>query len=150
MGRARPGDLRQHRVLLLLGVGVFNPPPLLNSIERRLGDVEIALVDQRPHPAVHEGQDQGADVGSVNIGVGHDDDLVITGLLGLELLPFPRADGRDQRLDLVVAQDLVRLVQHPLHVQDLALQGQDGLKVPVAAHLGRPAGRFALHDVQLR
>jgi hypothetical protein len=37
----------------------------------------------------------------------------------------------------------------PLHVQDLALERQDGLELPVAALLGRAAGRIALDDEQL-
>ena len=40
------GVLRQHIVLLLLGIGVLNAPPVLDPVERRLGDVEIAVVDQ--------------------------------------------------------------------------------------------------------
>ena len=36
-----------------------------------------------------------------------------------------------------------------LDVQDLALDGQDGLEAPIAALLGRAACRFALDDVDL-
>ncbi len=46
-------------------------------VKRRLGDVEIAALDQRRHLAEEEGQQQRADMRAVDIGVGHDDDLVI-------------------------------------------------------------------------
>src|SRR5207302_11169237 len=36
-----------------------------------------------------------------------------------------------------------------LDVEDLAAEGEDGLEAPVTAHLGRPAGRVSLDDVQL-
>jgi hypothetical protein len=37
----------------------------------------------------------------------------------------------------------------PLHVQDFALQRQDGLKAPISALLGATAGALALDDVDL-
>ena len=36
-----------------------------------------------------------------------------------------------------------------LHVEDLALEGKDGLEPSVAAHLGRASGRFTLYQEQL-
>src|SRR5207302_2902038 len=58
-----------------------------------------------------------------------------------------RAQRRDQRPDLFEGDDLV--FAGALHVQDLALQRQDGLEAAVAALLGRAAGRVAFDDVQL-
>jgi len=50
---------------------------LLHFVEWRLGDVEVSLVDELWHLAVEESQQQGSDVGTVDIRVRHDDDLVV-------------------------------------------------------------------------
>ena len=68
----------------------------LQAIERRLRDVEKPLVDQARHLAEEEGQQQGADVAAVDIGVGHDDDAVIARLRSLEILA---ADAGAERLN---------------------------------------------------
>ena len=60
----------------------------------------------------------------------------------------PGPDRGDQRLDLVVLQDLVDPAL--LDVDDLAAQRQHRLRVAVAGLLRRAACRIALHDEQLR
>ena len=84
---------------------------------------------------------------AVDVGVGHDDDLVVARLLDVELLADAGADGADHRQDLLVLEHLVdaRL----LDVDDLAAQRQDRLERPVACLLGGAAGRVALHEVDL-
>ena len=62
----------------------------LGAVERRLGDVEVTAVDDRGHMAVEEGQEQGADVAAVHVGVGHDDDPVVAQLADIEIF---RADA---------------------------------------------------------
>ena len=57
------------------------------------------------------------------------------------------AERGDHRLDLVGAEHLVEA--RPLDVEDLALDRQDRLEAPVAALLGRAAGRLAFDDVDL-
>ena len=84
---------------------------------------------------------------AVHVGVRHEDDLVVAGLLEVELLADPGADRRDQRLDLLVGEHLVDAVL--LDVDDLAAQRQDRLGVAVAALLGRAAGGVALDDEDL-
>ncbi len=94
-----------------------------------------------------EREDQGADVRAVDVGVGHDDDLVVARLLDVELVADAGADGADHGEDLLVGEHLVdaRL----LDVEDLAAQRQDRLEAAVARLLGRAAGRVALDQVQL-
>ena len=84
---------------------------------------------------------------AVDVGVAHQDDLVVADLGDVELLADAGADGRDERLDLVVLQHLVDA--GPLDVEDLAPDGQDRLGARVAGLLGRAAGRVALDDEQL-
>ena len=119
----------------------------LDLVERRLGDVHVAGVDQLGHLAVEEGEHQRADVGAVHVGVGHDDHLVVARLLDVELLADAGADRGDQRPDLLVREHLVDAVL--LDVDDLAAQRQDRLGVAVAALLGRAAGGVALDDEDL-
>ena len=82
---------------------------------------------------------------AVDIGIGHDDDLVIAELLEVELVADARAERRDDGLELVVAVDLVgaRLFD----VQHLAPEGEDGLEARVASLRGRAACGVALDDV---
>ena len=70
-------DLLQLRVLL----DVYVLLARLHLVKRRLGDVHVPGVDQLGHLPVEEGEDQGADVRPVHVGVGHDDDLVVPRLL---------------------------------------------------------------------
>ena len=114
-------------------------PALGDFVERRLGDVEIALLDQLRHLAIEEGQEQGADMGTIDISIGHDDDLVIAQLLVIDLVAADTgAERRDQRADLFRAEHPVKT--GPLDIEDLAAQRQHGLVFPVASLLGRAAG----------
>ena len=71
-------------------------------VERRLRDVEMAAVDQLAHLPVEERQQQRADMGAVDVGVGHDDDLVVAQLVGVELVVADAgAERGDQRADLL-------------------------------------------------
>ena len=120
----------------------------LGAEQRRLRDVDVAALDQLGQLAVEERQQQRADVGSVHVRVGHDDDAVVAQLLDVEVLGADAApERRDHRPDLVAAQHLVEA--RPLDVEDLPLERQDRLELPVAPLLGRAAGRLALDDVQL-
>ena len=49
--------------------------------EAAAGRCRCGRLDQFGHLAVEEGQQQGADVGAVDVGVGHDDDAVVTQLV---------------------------------------------------------------------
>ena len=83
-------------ILLGLAAGDF--------VERRLRDVEVAAVDQLRHLPVEERQQQRADVGAVDVGVRHDDDLVVAQLVDVELLVADAgAERGDQRADLLAA-----------------------------------------------
>src|SRR6478735_5796894 len=115
--------------------------------ERRLREVDVAGLDERAHEAEEQRQQQRADVHAVDVGVGHQHDLVIAGLLDVEVLADAGAEGGDERLDLVVGEDLVdaRL----LDVEDLAADREDRLGVRVAGLRGRAAGAVALDDEHL-
>jgi hypothetical protein len=105
-------------------------------------------LDQLGHLAVEEGEQQGADVGAVDVGVGHQDDAVVAQLLGLVVvLADAGAERGDQGGDLLALQQLVEA--RLLDVEDLALERQDRLELAVAALLGRAACGVALDEVEL-
>ena len=131
-------------------LGVLGDLARADPIERRLGDVEVAGLDDLGHVAEEEGQQQGPDVGAVDVGVGHDDDPVVAQLGQVEAVADaldPGAQGDDQGPDVLAGHDPVEAGL--LDVEDLAAQRQDRLEAPVAALLGRAAGRVALDDEDL-
>nr|GFD46926.1 hypothetical protein [Tanacetum cinerariifolium] len=134
----------------------------LHEVERRQGNVNVALVNKLPHIAEEEREDERANVRTVDISIGHDDDFVVAQLaevqragfvavvVGAESQRLPLVERDAERgnhvLDFLVFQNLVLLGF--LHVQDFTAQRQDGLKRPVAAHFGGAAGRVPFHEVE--
>ena len=91
-------------------------------------------------------------MGAVDIGIGHDDDLVVAELahvggLGVLLGADGDAQGLEHVHDLLALEDLV--VHGFLHVEDLAAQGQDGLVVGIAALLCGASCGVALDQEEL-
>ena len=115
---------------------------LLDLVERRLSDVDEAGVNQRLHLAEQQSQDQGADVGAVNVGVGHQNNLVITGVFEVKLARDAGSNCGDQSLNFGVLEHLVDPCL--LDVEDLAAQRQHGLRVAIAALFCRATGGVTL------
>ena len=84
---------------------------------------------------------------AVDIGICHDDDLVIAQLIDVEILAQSRAERDDDGLELVVAVNLVGA--HLFHVEHLAPERQNRLEARVASLRGAAACRVALYDVEL-
>ena len=88
------------------------------------------------HLPIEESEQQRTDMRAVDIGVGHDNDLVITQLFNVEIITAnARAHCLNERANLLGRQHLVKA--RALHIQDLTLQGQDRLILAVAALFGR-------------
>ena len=139
-------------VELVVVLHVFGALLAGHQIERRLGDVEVAAFDQGRHVAAEERQQQGADVGAVHVGIGHDDDLVIADLVDVErafllAIADARADGGDEVLDFPVLQRAVEAGL--LDVEDLAAQRQDRLGAAVAALFGGATGGVTFDNIEL-
>ena len=142
-----PEPIRKSSKALLV-LDVLRALAARDLVERRLGDVEVAALDQLRHLPEEEGQQQRADMGAVDVGVGHDDDLVIAQLVDVELvLADAGAERRDQRADHLGAEHAVEA--GALDIEDLAAQRQDRLVLARAPALGRAAGRIALDDEDL-
>ena len=52
----------------------------LNAKDGRAGNIDVAGIDQRTHVLVEERQQQDADMRTVDVCIGHDDDLVVARL----------------------------------------------------------------------
>ena len=118
------------------------------AIQRGLRDVEVAPLDELRQMPVEEREQQRPDVTPVDVGVGHQDDLVVAKLLDVEApLTDATSECGDERADFRAGEHLVET--GPLDVQDLPAQRQDRLKPTVAALLGRPSCAVSLDDVEL-
>ncbi len=141
-------DLRHcfaNLVLFFLAVGILFVLAVLELVERRLRDIDVARFDHGFHVSEEEGEDQGADVGAVDVGVGHDDDLVVAQAADIEFVADAAAEGGDDRPDFVVGEDAVDAGF--FDVEDFTAQRQDCLEASVAALFGGAAGGVTLDDV---
>ena len=68
------------------------------------------MLYERPHEAEEERQKKRSDMAAVDIGIGHDDDLVIPELVEVEFVADAGAERRDDGLELVVVGCIVALV----------------------------------------
>ena len=147
------GDAQQEVVEVARALQVQLLLAGLDLVQRRLRNVDVAAFHQLGHLAVEEGQEQGADVGAVHVGVGHDDDAVVAQLGNIEVVVAGAATGLadagaqsgDQRENFVAGEQL--LVARFFHVQNLAAQRQDRLELAVATLLGGATGGVALDNV---
>ena len=145
VGRA---DLEQLAVHFLASLHVADGFFLRDPVERRLGDVDAALLHQFPEMAENKGQQQRADVAAVDVGIGHQDEFAVAAFGDVfELGPGRHADRLEDVEDFLVVEHLDELGL--FDVEDFAPQRQDGLDVGVAARVGRAAGRIAFDQIQL-
>src|SRR5438445_2035620 len=142
-----PIHLRQFAVLLLVGVGVRDLFATGDLVERRLGDVEVFPGNYLGHVPEEKRKQQGTDVRTIDVSVGHDQDVVISQLSNIEFLADARAECRDQVTDLLGGEDLV--LAGLLDIEDLAAQRQDGLEAAVPRAFGGATGGIALDQVDL-
>ena len=142
-------DFVQPRVV----IHILDPLLARNLVQGRLGDIDKTVLHKRGHLPVEKRQQQRADVRSVHVGIGHDDDLVVAELLDGEraftlAIADPGADGGDHGPDFVVLKDLVEA--RLFNVNQLPANGQDGLELPVAPLFRRAACGVALDNEQFR
>ena len=70
----------------------------LDFIQGGLSDVDVSPLHQLRHLAVKKGEQQGADMGAVDISIRHDDHPVVAKLLRVKFFGADStAQGRDQR-----------------------------------------------------
>ena len=117
-------------------------------MQRRHRGEDPSLFDQGLHVAEEQGQQQGADVGAVDVGIGHDDDSSVAGGLDVEAAAGAGTDDLDQGGTLHIGQHVGQ--GRLLDVEDLAADREQRLMIGVAGSLRRTHRRVALDDEQLR
>ncbi len=128
----RDGDLILiHRLIIfdvLLLLAFFH------LVERWLRDINMAALNDFRHLSIEEGQQQRTDVRTVDVGIGHDDDAVITQLVRVVLIAANAAAQRgDQRGNFLRSEHLIEA--RFLDVEDFTLQRQNRLILTVTALL---------------
>ena len=86
---------------------------------------------------------------TIDIGIGHDDNLVVTQLLIVGLLAvFAQTEAHTQRLYDVVHLFVLEgfVPHHALHIEDLTADRQYSLELTLTTLLGRTACRVTLDD----
>ncbi|MNH97547.1 hypothetical protein D3C73_502480 [compost metagenome] len=134
-------------ITFLLGLSIADDLIALNLKQRRLGDVNIARFDNLPHVAVEEGQQQCSDMGTVDIRIGHDNNLMVTGFGQIKIITDAGSQSGDNRPYFGIGQYTVK--PRFFNVQDLPAERQNRLEMTVTALLGRTACRVPFDDVQL-
>ena len=111
---------------LLVGVAVFAELLERALVEWGSGDVEMSILDDARHEAIEQCHDERVDVRTIDVGVGHDDNLVVAQLVDICLTVgfafyteahTDRLDDVHHRLCLKHAMPL-----HFLNVQNLTAQ----------------------------
>ena len=119
----------------------------LNLIQRRLSNVYITCVNHWLHITIEEGKQKNSNVRAVNIGIGHDDNLVITSLLNIKLISNARTNSGNQRSNSVRRKCAVSL--YALNVQNLSAKWKNCLDRTVTCHLCRTTCGVTLDDEEL-
>ena len=86
----------------------------------------MALFDQFRHETVQERQHQGINVSAVDIGIGHDDDLVVAQFGDIEIVVDSGSECRNHRFDLGIRINFIETCL--LYVQNFSTQRQDCLR----------------------
>ena len=107
----------------------------------------MAVDDELRHETEDQREQQGADVLAVDVGIGHEHELVVAQTVEVEVVVHAGAERGDKCLHLVVLQHLVDAGL--LDVEDLAADGQDRLGARVAALARAAASGVALDDEDL-
>ena len=118
-----------------------------DRIQRRLRDEHVAALDQLLHVTEEERQQQGADVASVHVGVGHQDDFAVAQFGGIEIFfADAGAERRDHGANFFVPQHLV--VARFFDVENFSLERKDRLEAAVASLFGGAACGLAFDQEQ--
>ncbi len=96
----------------------------------------MAPFDEVEHLAIEEGKEQRANVGAVDVGVGHDDDFVVAAFGEVDFFADADADGLNHAADFLVGEDFI--FARFVGVDDFAAEGKDGLVFAEAATLALP------------
>ena len=134
---------------LLVVPAVLFVVAFLAEVERCHGYIEMPLFNDGFHVTEEEGHNQCSDMCAIDVGIRHDDNLVVTYLREIECLGvLGCADGDTEGCeDIANLLALEHLVFHGLlYVEYFSSQWQYGLVETVATCLGSTACRITLDE----
>ena len=140
---------------LLLVVAILTNLVLISAeVQGRCGDVQVTFLYDAGHETIEKGHDKRVDVRTIDVGVGHDDNLIVAQLVDVGLLivfAFNAETHANALYDVHYRLGLEHLMPlHLLYIQYLSFQRKYGLRVAVAPLLGRTTCRVALHEEYFR
>ncbi len=143
--QGRLGEVPTQGLVVLQVVFLFAS---LRLVQGRLGNVDVAALNQGAHLAEEKRQEQGPNVGAVHIGVRHDDNAVVAQLFWVELVDPNSAPERcNEGPDLLRGEHFVKTGL--FYIEDFAFQGKNGLKPAIPPLFCRTTGRIPLHEKEL-
>ena len=87
-------------------------------------------------------------MGTVNIGIGHDDDFIITKFFNIEIFRHPCAESGNHSTDGIGIQHLIQSCF--FHIQNFAAEWKNRLITPITARFGRTARGITFDDIDFR
>ena len=105
----------------------------------------MSLFNQLRHETVKECKQQGTDMGAVHIGIGHDDDFVVTKLADIKVFMDTRTERGNHSLDFRIGINLVQSCF--FHIQNFSSKGKNCLGCTGSCRLGAAARGISFDDV---
>ena len=94
----------------------------------------MSLFDKLGHKPVQECEHQGTDMGAVHVGIGHDDDLVVSELAQIKVFRDTGTECGDHGSDLFISEYFIKSCF--FYVKDLTTERKDSLCSSVSGSLG--------------
>ena len=138
---------------LLLRVAIFTRFLIGTLVQWRCSDVEMSVFNDLRHKAIEECHDESVDVRTVDIGIGHNDNLVISQFIDIgfsvifALNTKADTDALNDIHDRLGFENTMPL--HLFYVQNLTSKRQNCLCITVATLLGRASRRVSLDEEYL-
>src|SRR5713226_9300262 len=121
---------------------------VLDRVERRAGNVDVALLDQSTKLLVEKGKQQALDVQPIHIGIGGDDHAIELEATDIKEIARPGAKHIYDCPDLFVLDEAVQVSLG--YVERLTFELEHGLKLREAPRTSTAASRVALYDKEFR
>src|ERR1700730_12825429 len=90
---------------IVAGIDLFGA--LGQPVERRNRQIKMPRLDEFRHLAKEKSNQKGSDMGTIDIGVGHDDDFFVAKVLFLVMRSGAAPERLDKIVELLIARELV-------------------------------------------
>ena len=135
---------------LAISPSVFNfflfPFAFAHFVKGRQSDVDVPCFHQRFHVAVKESQQKGLDVGTVRVGIGHDDNFVIVAVSQGKISPNTCTNGVNHGVDFLIFENVLHFGL--LGVDNLTTQRQYRLELAVTPLFSGATSRISFDQIK--